>query len=111
MMRMQQPTCLAVILAAGKGTRMKSEVPKVLHSVAGLSLIGHVLRAAAGAGIERPAVVIGPGMDPVRAEVLGNSPGAAVYVQVAQHGTADAVLAAREALSAHRGDVVVLYGD
>lgn len=90
---------------------MNSAVPKVLHTLAGLSLIGHVLRSAAAAGLRRPAVVVGPGMDDVSAEVLERSPGAAVHVQPEQRGTADALLAAREVLAGDRGDVMVIYGD
>ncbi len=102
---------LIVILAAGKGTRMKSALPKVLHKVAGRSMLGHVLalsKTVEGASI---AVVIGPGMDDVRAEVARLAPAASVFVQENQLGTADAVLAARPALSGHRGDVIVLYAD
>lgn len=102
---------LSIVLAAGKGTRMKSALPKVLHPVGGLSLIGHVLKLAAKVGSERLAVVIGPGMENVRKEATKAAPGAAVFVQHNQMGTADAVLAAREALAGHAGDVVILYGD
>ena len=102
---------LIVVLAAGKGTRMKSARPKVLHEVAGRSMLGHVLTLAETAGAAKIAVVIGPDMDGVRAEVGKRAPGASVYVQQNQAGTADAVLAAREALAAHSGDVMVLYGD
>ncbi len=102
---------LIVILAAGKGTRMKSALPKVLHKVAGRSMLGHVLAQAEsveGAGI---AVVVGPDMDEVRTEVARLTPAAQVFVQENQSGTADAVLAARPALQDHNGDVIVLYAD
>ena len=56
---------LAVILAAGEGTRMKSSRPKVLHEVAGLSLLGHVTAAVQAAGIDAIAVVVGPGREDV----------------------------------------------
>ena len=110
---------LSVILGAGKGTRMKSDLPKVLHQIAGRSMLGHVLalaRAVGGGGPAfAPAVVIGPGMSGVRAETLKAAPDAAVFVQETQAGTGDAVLAARAALSAFvasgGGDVVVLYAD
>ena len=102
---------LIVVLAAGKGTRMKSATPKVLHQVAGRSMLGHVLALAASAGASKLAVVIGPGMDDVRAEVTKRAPQASVYVQHAQAGTADAVLSAREAIAGHTGDLMVLYGD
>jgi bifunctional UDP-N-acetylglucosamine pyrophosphorylase/glucosamine-1-phosphate N-acetyltransferase len=102
---------LTIVLAAGKGTRMKSAVPKVLHAVAGRSMLGHVLSLADSAGQSRLAVVIGPSMDDVRAATLALAPSASVYIQPEQRGTADAVLAARQAIAAHRGDVIVLYAD
>ncbi len=113
---MTEPKLLIVVLAAGKGTRMKSDLPKVLHQVAGVPMLGHVLSLAASAGGEGAAaadlaVVIGPGMDDVRAEVTRRAPHARVFVQHEQRGTADAVLAAREAIAAHTGDVIVLYAD
>lgn len=102
---------LTIVLAAGKGTRMKSSLPKVMHKVAGRSMLAHVLALAAGSGSAAPAVVIGPDMEAVRAETLKLAPLASVYVQHNQQGTADAVLAAREAIAAHNGDVIVLYAD
>ena len=102
---------LIVILAAGKGTRMRSALPKVLHPVAGRSLLGHVIAAAQSASAARIAVVIGPGMEGVRTEAEKLAPGAAIFVQENQRGTADALLAARPALAAHTGNVVVLFGD
>lgn len=102
---------LTVVLAAGKGTRMRSDLPKVLHRIACRSMLGHVLALARGVGGGRLAVVVGPGMEGVRKEALAASPGAAVYVQERQAGTADAVLAAREAILAHTGDLLVLFGD
>ena len=102
---------LTIILAAGKGTRMKSAHPKVLHRVGGLSLLGHALRAAESVGGERIAVVIGPDMAGVRSEAEAIAPGAQVFVQDQQLGTAHAVLAARAAIAGHDGDVLVLFGD
>jgi bifunctional UDP-N-acetylglucosamine pyrophosphorylase/glucosamine-1-phosphate N-acetyltransferase len=102
---------LIVILAAGKGTRMKSALPKVLHKVAGLSMLGHVLALAKGVEDAAVAVVVGPGMDEVRAEIARLAPNAQVFVQEKQSGTADAVLAARPAMQGHTGDVIVLYAD
>jgi bifunctional UDP-N-acetylglucosamine pyrophosphorylase/glucosamine-1-phosphate N-acetyltransferase len=102
---------LIVILAAGKGTRMKSALPKVLHKVAGRSMLGHVLALANTVTDATVAVVVGPGMDEVRAEVARLAPAARVFVQENQSGTADAVLAARPALEGHSGDVIVLYAD
>ncbi len=108
---MTERSPLIVILAAGKGTRMKSNVPKVLHKLAGRSMLGHVLALASGFSGARIAVVAGPEMDTVRSDTLRMVPGAQVFVQHNQIGTADAVLAARDALAAHRGDVIVLYAD
>ena len=102
---------LTIVLAAGKGTRMRSALPKVLHAVAGRSMLGHVLALAQTSGSENLTVVIGPDMDNVRAATAKAAPGARVFVQENQRGTADAVLAAREAIEAHSGDVIVLYAD
>lgn len=102
---------LTIVLAAGKGTRMKSALPKVLHAIAGRSMLAHVLALAQSSGQSRLAVVVGPGMDNVRTASLAAASGASVYVQENQRGTADAVLAAREAIAAHKGDVIVLYAD
>jgi bifunctional UDP-N-acetylglucosamine pyrophosphorylase/glucosamine-1-phosphate N-acetyltransferase len=108
---MSKRDVLMIVLGAGKGTRMKSAVPKVLHAIAGRSMLGHVLALAQQAGAARLAVVVGPGMDNVRAATVAIAPAAGVYVQQEQRGTADAVLAAREAIATHTGDVVVLYAD
>ena len=78
---MSNSSLLSVVLAAGKGTRMKSALPKVLHQVAGLSMLGHVLKLAQTCGSETVSVVIGPGMDNVRAEIGRLAPGASVFVQ------------------------------
>ena len=102
---------LIVILAAGKGTRMKSDLPKVLHRIAGRSMLGHVLALARQAGASGSAVVIGPGQDSVRKEAAALSPAAQIFVQAEQLGTADAVKAARPALAAHSGQVIVLFAD
>jgi bifunctional UDP-N-acetylglucosamine pyrophosphorylase / glucosamine-1-phosphate N-acetyltransferase len=102
---------LVIVLAAGKGTRMKSATPKVLHQVGGRSMLGHVLALAECVRADRLAVVIGPGMDQVRAEVAKAAPHAAVFVQSEQRGTADAVLAAKDALAGWLGDCIVLYAD
>ena len=102
---------LIVVLAAGKGTRMKSALPKVLHKIAGLSMVGHVIAAAKAAGAVKLAVVVGPDMPLLKAEVGRLAPSAAVFEQPNQLGTADALLAARPALAEHTGDVLVLFGD
>ncbi len=102
---------LTVILAAGKGTRMRSSLPKVLHRIAGRSMLGHVLALAKSVRGEKLAVVVGPDMEIVRKETLSAAPSAEAYVQTQQLGTADAVLAAREAIKGHAGDLLVLFAD
>lgn len=104
-------TCLAIVLAAGEGTRMKSSLPKVMHRVAGRSMLGHVLDTVAQAGATRLAVVIGPGRDDVAAEVKRLSPDASIFVQEERLGTAHAVLAARKSLAQDADDVIVAYAD
>ena len=101
----------AIVLAAGKGTRMRSDLPKVLHAVAGRTMLGHVLAAAREAGATRIAVVVEPGQEAVAAEIARAAPGASVHPQVERLGTAHAVLAAREALEAGSDDVVIAFGD
>ena len=102
---------LIVVLAAGEGTRMQSAMPKVLHKIGGRSMLAHVLAAAKELGPQSVAVVVGPDMEAVRADTLELLPEAHVCVQAERKGTADAVLAAREALGKHKGDVLVLYAD
>lgn len=104
-------SALVVILAAGEGTRMRSSLPKVLHPVGGLPLVGHALKGARAAGATERAVVLGVGADTVRETVSRLDPDARTFVQAKQRGTADAVLAAREALQAGLDDVLVLFGD
>lgn len=102
---------LFVVLAAGKGTRMKSDLPKVLHRIGGLSLLGHVLDKAKGLSAARTAVVVGPAMEAVAAEARRHVPEAEIFIQQGQRGTGDAVLAARAAIAGHRGPVLVMFAD
>jgi bifunctional UDP-N-acetylglucosamine pyrophosphorylase/glucosamine-1-phosphate N-acetyltransferase len=102
---------LAVILAAGEGTRMKSAMPKVLHRIAGRTLLAHVLEAVREAEIEHVAVVVGPDRDDVAEEAQRAFPGASIHVQTERRGTAHAVLAAREALVKGTRDVLILFAD
>ncbi len=102
---------MIVVLAAGKGTRMKSALPKVMHPVGGRAMLGHVLDLARASDADRIAVVVGPGMDEVKNAALAIAPGAEVYVQKDQLGTADALKAANPAIASHQGDVIVLYAD
>src|ERR1700728_4917682 len=100
-------TCLAIVLAAGEGTRMASARPKVLHTVAGKSLLGHVLEAVAKSGVTATAVVVGPGQDKVAAEAQRVLPDAATFVQRERRGSAPRVLAA-EAASEQRGGAILI---
>jgi bifunctional UDP-N-acetylglucosamine pyrophosphorylase/glucosamine-1-phosphate N-acetyltransferase len=102
---------LTIVLAAGEGTRMRSSIPKVLHPVAGQSLLAHVLGAApkgAGAAL---AVVIGPDHAAVAAEVKRIRPDATTFIQRERLGTAHAVLAARDAIARGADDLLVVFGD
>jgi bifunctional UDP-N-acetylglucosamine pyrophosphorylase / glucosamine-1-phosphate N-acetyltransferase len=104
-------SCLAIVLAAGEGTRMRSARPKVLHAIAGRSLLAHVLSAVAEANTSTVAVVVGPGQDAVAAEAKSVLPGASCFVQHERKGTAHAVLAAKSAIAQQPGDIIVVYGD
>jgi bifunctional UDP-N-acetylglucosamine pyrophosphorylase / glucosamine-1-phosphate N-acetyltransferase len=106
---MSEACVAAVVLAAGLGTRMKSNLPKVMHPVCGKPMLGHVLDLLDDLGIDRRVVVSGPGMDAVAA--LAEAAGAAVAVQVDRLGTAHAVLAAKPALEGFTGDILVAFGD
>jgi bifunctional UDP-N-acetylglucosamine pyrophosphorylase/glucosamine-1-phosphate N-acetyltransferase len=100
-----------IVLAAGKGTRMKSGLPKVMHRAAGRSLLGHVLHAARALAPSQAVVVAGPGMNEVVAEARSVFPDMHHAVQEDRLGTAHAVLMARPALQAFNGTVLILYGD
>jgi bifunctional UDP-N-acetylglucosamine pyrophosphorylase / glucosamine-1-phosphate N-acetyltransferase len=104
-------TCLAIVLAAGEGTRMRSARPKVLHEVTGRSLLAHVLTAVAGIAPSAAAIVIGPNQDDVAAEAKRVLPGAICFVQGERRGTAHAVLAAKAAIERGADDILVVYGD
>ncbi|MCG5233629.1 bifunctional UDP-N-acetylglucosamine diphosphorylase/glucosamine-1-phosphate N-acetyltransferase GlmU [Xanthobacter oligotrophicus] len=108
---MSDRSLLVVVLAAGEGTRMASRLPKVLHKVAGRTMLHHVLAATRAAGATRTAVVVGPGREDVAAEVRKIVPDAEVFEQTERLGTAHAVLAARTALEKGADDVLVLYAD
>jgi bifunctional UDP-N-acetylglucosamine pyrophosphorylase/glucosamine-1-phosphate N-acetyltransferase len=102
---------LTVVLAAGEGTRMRSELPKVLHPLAGQSLLAHVLEASPTGSAARLAVVLGPDHEKVAEEVRRLRPDAAIYVQKERLGTAHAVLAARDAIAHQADDLLVVFGD
>ena len=98
----------AVILAAGKGTRMKSKLPKVLHKVGGHPMLEHVMDAAEAAGCQDNVVVIGHGAELVR-ELVGNRARIALHAE--QLGTGHAVLQAADTLKDFTGTVMILCGD
>ena len=104
-------SCLSIILAAGEGTRMKSSLPKVLHKIAGLPLVCHVVRQVQLIGKSDIAVVVGRGADDVSSAVKEFSKTANIYLQKERLGTAHAVLSAREMLSKNYDDVLIVFGD
>jgi bifunctional UDP-N-acetylglucosamine pyrophosphorylase/glucosamine-1-phosphate N-acetyltransferase len=99
----------AIILAAGKGTRMKSDLHKVLHPLAGRPMLEHLLAAVDALSPAHTVVVVGSGREQVEPVVARH--GGVVVVQEPQRGTADAVLQAEAALAGFEGDVLILYGD
>ncbi len=101
---------VAVILAAGKSTRMKSEVPKVLHPVCGRLMIEYVLDAARAAGVEKLIVVVGHKADMVRA-ALSHHSDVVFAEQTEQKGTGHAVMMCESHLAGHDGSVLILAGD
>ncbi|NMG38693.1 bifunctional UDP-N-acetylglucosamine diphosphorylase/glucosamine-1-phosphate N-acetyltransferase GlmU [Chelativorans sp. ZYF759] len=108
---MSPRSCLSIVLAAGEGTRMKSGLPKVLHPVAGLPMLAHVVRAVEAAGGDEVAIVVGHGGDKVKAAAEGFAPQARFFEQTERLGTAHAVLAARDAIAQGFDDVLVVFGD
>ena len=98
----------AVVLAAGKGTRMKSDLPKVLHKVCGLPMINHVLNAVEGAGADRMVAVVGFGGELVAGEIRER---AETVFQHNQLGTAHALLHAASSLRDFKGEILVVCGD
>ena len=100
-----------VVLAAGMGTRMKSSLPKVLHKIAGRTMLGHVLHAGKTLGANRAVVIHGPDMPAVQLEATSIIPTCAFAEQKDRLGTGHAVSMAKDALSEFNGTVLVLYGD
>ena len=101
---------VAILLAAGKSTRMKSDVPKVLHEICGRPMIEYVLDAVRAAGVRRIVAVIGHQADLVRQALAGHRD-VEFALQTEQKGTGHAVMMCAEALSRHDGPVLVLAGD
>ncbi len=101
---------IAVVLAAGEGTRMKSQTPKVLHEIAGRSILGHVLAATAPLGAKELRVVVGSSRERVEGHVAQIAPGATIVVQEQRNGTGHAVQLALADAQAE-GSVLILAGD
>ena len=104
-------TFLAIILAAGEGTRMRSSLPKVLHKVGGLPMVGHVIHAVKDAGCQKMALVVGNGAEKVSAEAGALGVPMDTFIQTERLGTAHAVLAAKDAIANGQMDVIIGYGD
>ena len=100
-----------VILAAGKGTRMQSDLPKVLHEIAGVPMLVHTMVAGQSLDPERCIIIVGHGADSVRDVVQNHNSDAEFILQTEQLGTGHAVDQARDTLAGFTGNVIVLYGD
>ena len=101
---------MAIILAAGKSTRMKSALPKVLHNVCGRPMIEYVIDAARSAGVTRIVAIVGHRAEMVQAE-LSKHRDIEFALQAEQKGTGHAVMMCQEQLRSHHGPVLVLAGD
>lgn len=110
-MARQKISTACVVLAAGQGTRMRSEIPKVMHKVANKPMLGHVLETAAQLKAEEIITVLGPDMPKAEAYVKKYNPKAKVVNQEERLGTGHAVQQARDVLAGFDGVVFVLYGD
>lgn len=108
---MTERTCLSIVLAAGEGTRMKSSLPKVLHQVAGLPLVCHMVKAVQGTGDSDVALVVGRGAEDVRNAVEKITNNVSAFEQKERLGTAHAVLAARDAIARGYDDLLIVFGD
>src|SRR5512146_1129903 len=104
------PATHIVVLAAGKGTRMKSALPKVLHPLAGRPLIEHVLRAVRPLGAASTVLVVGHGADEVKA-TLASTPGLEFVTQTPQLGTGHALLQTEPLLRGRTGTALLVYAD
>ena len=104
-------TTALIILGAGMGTRMNSELPKVLHAIGGAPMLVHAMRAGAALSPEKTVIVAGHGAEAVSRAALAYDPSAHTVLQTEQLGTAHAVAQAKPALDGFTGDAIVLYGD
>ncbi len=100
-----------IILAAGKGTRMKSDLPKVLHHIAGAPMLVHAMKSGATLDPAKTIIVAGHGAEQVSDAAKAFDETADVVLQTEQLGTAHAVAQAKEVLFDFDGDALVLYGD
>jgi bifunctional UDP-N-acetylglucosamine pyrophosphorylase / glucosamine-1-phosphate N-acetyltransferase len=105
---MSKPSVAAIILAAGKGTRMKSSLHKVLHPIAGRPMLLHLMASVDALSPAKKVVVVGSGKEQLAAALAGT---ADLAVQEPQLGTGHAVQMAEAALAGFEGDVLILYGD
>ncbi|UTW54882.1 bifunctional UDP-N-acetylglucosamine diphosphorylase/glucosamine-1-phosphate N-acetyltransferase GlmU [Kordiimonas sp. SCSIO 12610] len=101
----------AVILAAGKGTRMKSEKHKVLHDIAGQPMLFHLMDTVQGLGCSKQVLIVGSGREQLETAIAGADYSAEFAVQEEQLGTGHAVMMAEKSLSGFDGDVIILFGD
>jgi bifunctional UDP-N-acetylglucosamine pyrophosphorylase/glucosamine-1-phosphate N-acetyltransferase len=108
---MPQRTCLAIVLAAGEGTRMRSKIPKALHTLGGNSLLSHIIKTALAVGTGNLAVVVGPGHGAVAAEARKLAAKVKIFEQRERKGTAHAVLSARKAIAKGLDDILVVFAD
>ncbi|WP_333714135.1 bifunctional UDP-N-acetylglucosamine diphosphorylase/glucosamine-1-phosphate N-acetyltransferase GlmU [Yoonia sp.] len=100
-----------IILGAGMGTRMNSDLPKVLHPIAGAPMLVHAMKSGMALAPERTVIVAGQGAKAVETAARDHDPEVQIVVQTEQLGTAHAVAQASDALSGFTGDAIVLYGD
>src|ERR1700751_290482 len=103
--------CLTVVLAAGQGVRMRSARPKVLHELAGRSMLAHIVSTVLKGAVGDIAVVVAPNADGVAAEAVKAAPEAEIPVQRERRGTADAVLAAGDQIERGYDDILVIYAE
>ncbi|WP_051335378.1 bifunctional UDP-N-acetylglucosamine diphosphorylase/glucosamine-1-phosphate N-acetyltransferase GlmU [Methylocapsa acidiphila] len=104
-------TCLAIVLAAGEGTRMRSARSKVLHKLAGRTMLAHVLTAVVAAGADAVAVVAGGDPEAIAAEAKTVAPQAELAIQAERLGTAHAALAARHVIARGYDDILIVFAD
>jgi bifunctional UDP-N-acetylglucosamine pyrophosphorylase/glucosamine-1-phosphate N-acetyltransferase len=101
--------CICLILAAGQGTRMKSDLAKVLHPLCGQPLVAHVVNSAEQAGVARTVVIVGHQADQVKESLKGHQ--VEFVLQAEQKGTGHAVMQALPIIKNFAGELLVLYGD